>query len=290
MQDATSDTENTSTQDISTETPGPSIKVESEFPNPADTDPTNQADDKQPYKPFGNGKEKFKVDGREVEWDFETAKRWAQHGYAGRRAMQEKAEMQKKHQDFYNQLIRAADSDLDGLYEVLTGKKRSGSQATSIQSQTLTTEDPNAAPTDPRLEQMMQAMKSQEEQLRELKEERESRLVDQEAKAIETEFSDVEKKFPEISGNKYLKHYIKTQYAAELRNGNFGVTIEDVAFFVTQEMKDQEQAKQARTKEVLAQKKAKASLPSQKPGSEGTPSNKFQSFDDVRKLAGLLPG
>ncbi len=131
-------------------------------------------------------------------------------------------------------------------------------------------------------------MKAQAEELKELREDRESRLVEQEAKAIEQEFADVEKKFPAIAGNKYLKHYIKAQYAAELRNGNHLATIEDVAFFVTQEMEEQTRAQQVKTKQVIAEKKAKSSLPSQKPGGEGSKAPEFKDFNDVRKLAGLL--
>lgn len=280
------ETTDTGTQDTSSDTLGNQAEVDT---SPADTGSTDQADDKQKYQPFQTGKEKFKVDGREYEWDFQTAQKWAQLGYAGRRAMQEKAELQKQHQNFYNQLVKAADTDMDGLYEVLTGRKRGTTQA-SQHTHNTSTEDPNAQGADPRYEEIQRAMKTQAEQLAELREEKEARLVEQESKAIENEFSEVEKKFPQIAGNKYLKHYIKAQYAAELRAGNHEATIEDVAFFVTQEMSEQERTKQTNVKESIAQKKAKGTVGTQKPGGEGTADKGYSNFEAVRKFAGLLPG
>jgi len=277
------------TQTLSqTETSG-SQESQVDQTSPADLESTNQADEKQTYKPFASGKEKFKVDGREYEWDWETTQRMARHGYAGRRAMQEKAELQKKHETFYNQLVQAANTDVGSLYEILTGKKYNSGSLSSQTQKTSQLDDPSQAQQleDPRYQEMTQRLARQEQLLQELQQERESRLVEQESKAIDDELNSAAKQFPEID-SKYMRQYVKSQYAAELRAGNHSVTIEDVAFFIAQEMKEAEREKQAKTKQVIAEKKAKASVPAHKPGSDGTKEKEFSGFDDVRKFAGLI--
>ena len=66
---------------------------QSEIPQSA-TDSTTQETE---YKPFATGKEKFKVYGKEEEWDWNTTKKYAQLGKSAYQKLEEAAKIQKPH-------------------------------------------------------------------------------------------------------------------------------------------------------------------------------------------------
>lgn len=50
----------------------------------------------QQYVPFATGREKFKINGQEEEWDWDTTKRYAQLGKAGYSNLETAAKMRKE--------------------------------------------------------------------------------------------------------------------------------------------------------------------------------------------------
>ncbi len=268
------------TQDVSTET-------QNENTEAVDTETSDQTDQTQEQKlsPFAAGKEKFKIHGKEVEWDWDTTKRMAQLGYAGRRAMQERAEYEKKVNQTFLQLAQLAERDPDSAYEMLTGKKKSQTQQKQA-SDTSLTQDPNTTD-DPRMAQILNKLQAQEQLIESLKKKEEASLVEQEAKAIESEYQDVEKSFPELSGDKYIKQYIKDFYYKELTSGNTLITLEDVAFEVVMEMREAKAQKDRAAKKTQEIRKQKAVV-STVQGSTGKSEPKFRSFEDVKKFAGVI--
>lgn len=86
----------------------------------ADESASGQAQAKTPHVPFANGgKEKFKVNGQEVEWDWPTTQRYAQMGKSGQLAMERAAEVERKAKDAYAKLYEAAQRDPEGLIQTL---------------------------------------------------------------------------------------------------------------------------------------------------------------------------
>lgn len=235
-------------------------------------------------KPFENGKEIIKVRGKDVEVDWETTKRLASLGMAGRRAMQEKAQTEQKFKAFMGQLKSAAEKDPYELAEILTGKRL---QRPHQNTQT-TTQEENNQNEDPRYAQLMQRLEQQDQQIRELSGDRENRLVQQELAAIEKEYSDVEKQFPELKGDRFKKQYIKDLYAKEIRNGNEYTTLEDIAFEVVMELRDEEKMRQKEVKAREQAKRAKTVLTTQQGSNGKSAEKKFKTFDDVRKEFGII--
>jgi len=284
-------TETTQTESVAT--PDTSASPETQAEDTAletstqETDTENQEKDpeQKTLTPFANGKETIKVRGKDVEVDWETTKRLASLGMAGRRAMQEKAQTEQKFKAFMGQLRSAAEKDPYELAEILTGKRlQRPHQNSQGQAQT----EDNQENVDPRYLQMMQKLEQQEQQIKELSGDRETRLVQQELQAIENEYSDVEKQFPELKGDKFKKQYIKDMYAKELRGGNELITLEDIAFEVVMELRDEKKLQEKEMKARDQAKRAKTVLTTQQGSNGKSTEKKFRSFDDVRKEFGII--
>lgn len=235
------------------------------------TEETNEV-----LSPFKSGKEKFVVNGKEVEWDWETAKRYAQKGYAGMEAFQKAAAVEKKNQELYKQLYDLASNDPEGLVRIFNPQYKShanSAQAGSEQTQ-------NQAP-DP-FEQRLTA--ELEKHITPLKQRLEAYEIAEERKAIQTEMDAAVKQYPELS-DEINQEYLKQQYKRALQNG-MNVTIDDVAFYVAQKIKERDTAKMSMVKTKIEQKRKDA--PVQVTETSQSTGKKSMSFDDVKRMAGLI--
>jgi hypothetical protein len=237
--------------------------------------PSEPAQTTEAYVPFSAGKEKFKINGQEEEWDWETTKRYAQLGKAGQRAMQEKAESERKQKDFFSKLVQGLESDPAATYEALTGKKPSFSVQRAEQAAAGQEQDSHN-PLELRLRQT-------EERLQNLLQQQESVAVDQERQLVEKELSDASAKFPEIN-TPWLKSYVKQQYKALLQQGVYDMSIDDVAFMVAEDVKKQNAEKQKTLVQQVDKNKERAVVSA--PRGTGQESKKPMSLDDVKRLAG----
>lgn len=230
-----------------------------------------------PYKPFGKGKEKFKVNGQELEWDWETTKRYAQIGRSGQMALERAATTEKKARQFYDQLVSQAAKDPDGLIEILTGRKVSRAQAQHDA-------DPSSQQ-DPRDSKISQL----EERLAKFEQGTEQAAIEKERLAIQSELDAASKKYPEID-DEITRDYVKAQYAKMLRNAKDpdDVTMDDVAFHVAQMIKDNRAKKTQDTKKRLDETRRRSPVSSSGIPAGGEGGHKPMTLEDVKKLAGRM--
>jgi len=240
---------------------------------------TTQSQGTEQYTPFKNGKEKFTFKDGEHEWDWETTKKYAELGRGGRLALQRAHEVEKKATEAYKKLLHHAQSDPYGLLKILNPQFEGSSQHTA-KTATAHGNESEQQGQDPREAEIHQ-LKSKLGSVEEILERQE---IEKEKQAIETELSDSIKKFPELD-NKIHRAYIKQQYKQALTQG-LDLSIEDVAFYVNQEIKEMESAKLKAQKEKQQQINKKApvsSVPGKSVGEGGG-----YSREDVMRMAGRL--
>jgi hypothetical protein len=255
-----SQTVDTSTDDVEVDTEALEV----------DTDTTAQTDATQAVNPFATGKEKFKVDGEEHEWTWEETRKYAQLGKMGYKRSQEAAALKKQVADNYKKLTQMATTNPQALIEILTGRKQSPSQQGQGEEQTRQSEE--------------RGFDHRDAELQELKQRVEARELADERKAIENELSDSVSKYPELN-NEIYREYVKSQYTKALRRGE-DVAIEDIAFMVSQSIKEQ-QSKDLRTKQQKLKERRDRAPSTVPPGFKSEKSDDMD-LDAVKRLAGRM--
>lgn len=239
------------------------------------TDALAKADASNPYQPFKTGKERFKVNGQEEEWDWETTRKHAQLGKTAYLKMQEAAELKKKSEQAYKQLLELAQKDPEGLIKALN-PNYTGSltqQASALrQNQDVTEQDPRD----------LELRKTQDEVSR-LSSILEEQQIEAERKAINAELDQAQAKYPVLKGDKFAINYIKSEYRKALQTG-IDVTIDDVAFHVSQELQEIRNQRTQQTQKRLEEKRKQAPVNVVSAASESA--SKPMSLEDVKKLAG----
>jgi hypothetical protein len=235
------------------------------------TDPATQTEEAQAAGPFASGKEKFVIDGEEHEWTWEETKKYAQLGKAGYKRMQEAATIKKQVADNYKKLTQLAHTNPQGLLEILTGKKAEAGLSPQADVAPRQSETRGLDPRDAEIQELKQRIEA-----RELAEER---------KQIDTELSDAVSKHPELN-NQIYREYVKSQYAKALRQGMEDVTIADIAFMVSQELKQQQAAQLKAKQQKIKERRDRAPVAV----SPGYKAEKSESLDleAVKRLAGRM--
>lgn len=214
----------------------------------------------------------IKVNGEEMQVSEPELIKYAQLGKAGQRAMERAAQTEKKQREMYSQLVKAAETDVYALYEVLTGKKHPSAMQQN-----------NNAVTQQDLDPRDLKLREYEEKLSRIEQRIEAEEVEKERQAVETELADSIKKYPELD-TPYLKHYIKAEYRKALVNG-IDLSLDDVAFYVSQDVKKSEQEKAKATSMKLEENKKRAPVIAPPPGAK---ESKPMTLDDVKRLAGRI--
>ena len=146
-------------------------------------------------KPFANGTEKLVVNGKEIDADWTTVKKYAQIGYLGLEATKKAKAIEKQAAKTYSQMIQWATENPEGLIEVLTGKKvtlggaRSSDEAATNEQRQFTKD-----PRDERIEQLERKI--------------EQREIEQERHQFQTEFDEAVKKYPHLD-DEFVQSYLK---------------------------------------------------------------------------------
>lgn len=223
-----------------TDTVDYSDSKENDGSNPVETQEAKPAT----LTPFAQGKEKFKINGEELEWDWETTKRYAQLGRSGQIAMERAAQVEQKAKTAYQQILKAAQNDPEGLLEVLNPNYKR--QSTAAQRDESVAQDPRDA-----------KIRYLEEQVQKFSGHLESQEVEQARKEIDSELEAASKKFPSISGKVY-QEYVKAQYRKYLNQGISDISIEDIAFSVHQENLEEQRKREGQKKASLDQKRKMA--------------------------------
>lgn len=232
----------------------------------------------KPYSPFAAGKEKFKVNGQEREWDWETTKKYAQLGYAGQAALEKAHETEKKARKLYSDIMQHAQTDPEGLIRILNPKFQGFSSARAPSAQPGQSQDQEQDPRDAKIQELEQRYQSVEQIL-------EQQEIQKERQAIQSELDAACKSYPELD-NEINREYVKAQYKKILQKGIDGITIEDVAFHAAQKIKEQQAVKVKEQVTRLQENKKKAPVGSAPAGSAG--SAKPMTREDVMRLAGKI--
>jgi hypothetical protein len=268
-------TETTDTVDTETVDTADTAQTNVETSNDAtDNASAQQTDTSQSALPFQGGKEKFVVNGKEVEWDWETAKRYAQKGYAGMEAFQKAAAVEKKNQELYRQLYDLASKDPEGLVRIFNPQYKSHAQSAQAGME----QNQSVDPLEQRFNQEL------ERKIAPLQEKLEAYEIAEERKAIQSELDAAVKQYPVIGDEIHLE-YVKQQYKRALQQG-MNVTIDDVAFYVAQKIQEKEAVRMNQTKARIEQKRKEA--PVRVTETTQSTGKKPMSFDDVKRMAGLI--
>ncbi len=218
-------------------------------------------------------KYKLKVYGEEKEYSEAEVLKFAQLGSAGQKAMEKAALLEKKQREFYGWLREALAKDPDQVAEIVTGQKR------VRQAQAQATEQGQEQTADPRDAELRQY----QDRLQKLEAKLEQDEIEKERQAIESELDAAVKKYPELD-NPFLKSYVKQEYRKVLKSGVEDMSMEDVAFYVAQEYRNQQAAK-AQTVQKQFDNKKQAAPVMTKPAPSSSP-KKQMTLDDVKRLAG----
>lgn len=252
--------ENQSTQDVASQDT-PQVDAETQSPDANNTALT--ATDAKKWK--------LKVYGEEKEYSEPEVVKFAQLGAAGQKAMEKAALAEKKQREFYGWLRSAMETDPMQVYEIITGKKYQGTQAPQV------TEQGEVDQRDTQLRHYQERLHSLEAKL-------EAQEIEKERQAIESELDSAVSKYPELN-NPFLKSYVKQEYRKVLKAGVEDMSIDDVAFYVAQEFKNQ-QVQKAQTIQNKFNEKTKQAPVMTKPTQSSGQGNKKMTLDDVKRLAG----
>ena len=236
----------------------------------------------QTYQPFSSGKEKFTIDGEDLDLDWTEAKKYVSLGKTAYKRMQEAAELKNQTQKAYKELLELANKDPDGLIRALNPNYNPQLQSPTRTSMGTSQRD-NVTDVDPRdLE-----LRTVKEELSSLKTSLERQEIEAELKVIEKELTEASEKYGVLKGNMFAKEYVKQEYRKALQTpGMEHVTIDDVAFHVAQEMKSMQSAADKAKRESIEQKRKQAPVSVVSAGVESP--QKAMSLDEVKKLAGRM--
>lgn len=246
--------------------------VETDAPDTGDTEATQDQEAQAQVTPFASGKEKLTINGQEVELSWDEVKKYASLGRTAYDKMQEAASIRKQVQDNYKKLVQLAQTNPQGLIEVLTGRK--APSAGQSQAQDEQGDQIEARRNDPR-----------DAEIQELKAKIEARELAEERKAIETELTSAVSKYPELN-NEIYKEYVKSQYAKALRQGADDITIEDVAFIVSQQVKEKQAQSVRERQQKIKERRDRA--PVTVPPGHRSDKPKEMDLEAVKRLAGRM--
>lgn len=245
------------------------LDTDTEMAPDTESDATQETETEK-VVPFASGKEKFVIDGQEHEWTWEETKKYASLGKAGYERMKEAAAVKKQVADNYKKLVSLARTNPQGLIEILTGQKAQPGKQPQADGERQSEE---------------RGYDHRDAEIQELKQRIEARELAEERKAIDAELSTAVSKYPELDNDIY-RDYIKSQYAKALKQGADDVTIEDVAFIVSQQLKEK-QAQQLRTKQQKI-KERRDRAPVSVPAGHKAEKPKEMDLDAVKRLAGRM--
>ncbi len=227
------------------------------------------------------GKARFKVDGQEIEADWDTIQREYQLTKKSRMMMDEAVGVRRKAEEALKNLYAAAKNDPEGVIRTLN-PNWSPSQVRQAAAEVQSGEgsgqqgnmDMNAMAKQLR-EQLMQEFSP-------IKEKLEQYELERERQALNTEMSDVTEKFPVFKG-RVEKQFLMSQYRAALE-GETGLSLEEVAFIANRELEDERRTQQESKQQRQQELREKSPVITRQAGGEGK--GKPMSIEDVKRLAG----
>ncbi len=273
-------TENTTASVADT---APVEAMDTQAPETQEVAPQNEAPP-EVYLPFKEGKEKFLVNGKEIEADWETVKRDYQLATASRQKMEEAAQIRKSAEGTLKKLLEAASKDPEGLISVLNPRYQRGTLGAA---KAATEQDPalQGDPVAQRISEIEQRFnEALEERTKPLMQMFEQMQVQEEKQALTKEYEGVCQKFP-VFKNKVEKEYLLNRYRSSLEQ-ELDLSFEDVAYYTFKEIEEAraESLKPTVQKQQENMRKAPVSV---RPAAAGEKKG-FDSIDDVKRLIGRI--
>lgn len=231
------------------------------------------------YVPFKDGKEKFTIDGQEVEMDWEETKKSVQLAQSSYKRFEDAKKIEKTAQTVLEQIKQKARENPEGLIKIFNpnwqgGNSQAQSQETAQGGQRMQDQD---NPWQSKFEELQR----QNEELRQRFEEQD---VQAERAKLQQEFTEVQSKYPVFQGKAEMA-FLKSEYAKALRNG-MEVDLEDVAFTISQDLKNSQVQRIQSQNQKRKQARERAPVSSQ-PGAGGA-KKEFEDFEDVKKSLGMI--
>jgi hypothetical protein len=230
------------------------------------------------YKPFANGKEKFSVDGEDVEMDWEEAKKSIQLAKASYKRFEEANGIRQSAQQSYQKMMELARTNPEGLLRVLNPNWQPGTQST--QRAATQQYDQRATEQEQPWQTELERIKAENEEFRSKFENLE---LDRERAALQQEFQAIETKYP-VFKDKLANNFLKTEYRKALRAG-MDVDLETVAFYANQEIQQSKTAQVQNAQKNIQQKRSQAPVSSQPAGGDGKKKG-FSSFEELKNYLG----
>lgn len=227
------------------------------------------------YTPFKEGKEKFSIDGEEVEMTWDEVKKSVQLAKASYKRFEEANGIKQSATKFQEQMLHLAKTNPEGLIRVLNPNWQRGTPAQGTTQDAQRTTD-QEQPWQSEIERLA----SQNE---ELAQKLEAIELEKERVALRQEFETVKTQYP-IFKDKLALNYLQTEYRKALKSGK-DLSLDDVAFYINQDLQKSKTAQVQSQQQKIQQRKAVAPVSNMPSGGEGK--KEATSFEDLRKSLGM---
>ena len=225
------------------------------------------------YSPFQGGKEKFSIDGEDVEMTWDEAKKSIQLSKASYKRFEEANGIKQSATRFQEQILQLARTNPEGLVRVLNPNWQGGNPQGTTETQRNEDEQQPWQGEFQRLSSQNQEMAQKLEAIE----------LDKERSVLKQEFADVQTKYP-VFKEKLANNYLQTEYRKALKSGQ-ELSLDDVAFYIDQDLRKSKTAEIQTRQKNLDQKRAISPVSSLPSGGEGK--KEAASFDEIRKSLGM---
>ena len=228
--------------------------------------------------PFKDGKEKFTIDGEEIEMDWEETKKSVQLARSSYKRFEDAKKLETTAQGVMTRMKELAQTNPEGLIRTLNPNWQPGSSAPSATAQhndqrTQTEDNP-----------WQRKFEESEERYKGLEDRFEEMDMQTERVKLQEEFTATQAKYP-IFNDKASMVYLKAEYAKSLRAG-MELGLDDVAFYVHQELSESRSKQIQSQKQRVEQRREKAPV-SSRPAARSASTGGEESFDSLKRKLGM---
>ena len=228
--------------------------------------------------PFKDGKEKFTIDGEEVEMDWQEVKKSVQLARSSYRRFEDAKKLESTAQTVLTKMKELAHSNPEGLIRTLNPNWQPGSPAQQGEAQHQAQrpqEEDN--PWQRKYEESEQRYKGLEQRFEEMD-------IAAERATLHKEFASVTTQYP-VFEDKAALVYLKSEYAKSLKAG-MDVSLEDTAFYVHRELAEQKSRQIQSQKQKVEQRRDRAPV-SGRPAAPKAKSGGYEDYDSLRRDLGM---
>jgi len=232
-----------------------------------------EGQDQEVYSPFKDGKEKFSIDGEDVEMTWDEVKKSVQLAKASYKRFEEANGIKQSATRFQEQMLQLARTNPEGLLRVLNPNWQGGKPQGTTQDQRTTEQE---QPWQSEIERLAS-------QNNELAQKLEAIELDKERSVLRQEFDTVKTQYP-VFKEKLAMNYLQSEYRKALQSGK-DLSLDDVAFYINQDLQKSKTAQIQTQQKKLSERRAISPVSNMPSSGEGK--KEAGSFDDLRKSLGM---